>query len=76
MFTLTTKTWLTMALARARTSSWAAVGGGGHDRVEDHFGAHPGQVAGDLREPGVVADREADPAGPGQVEDDEPFPGT
>ena len=44
-----------------------AVRGGGFDDVEDHLGAHPGELAGDLGEPGVVADVQAHPADAGQV---------
>ena len=39
-----------------------AVDGVGHGRVQDHLGAHPGQRPRRLREPHVVADRDAEPA--------------
>ncbi len=48
-----------------------AVAGGRLDDVEDQLGAQVGEVAGDLREPGVVADGQADAAVLAHLEDDE-----
>ena len=52
-----------------------AVRGGGLDDVEDHLGAHPGELAGDFREPRVVADVQAHPADAGEVHGGEPVAG-
>ena len=48
-----------------------AVGGCGLDDVEHGLRAHPAEMAGDLGEPGVVADREAEAPDAVDVEDDE-----
>ena len=51
-----------------------AIARGGLDEVEDELGATPGEMPGVLGEPDVVADREADLADAGQLDDLEARP--